>query len=58
MNNIEQIESAKNTLIGRLFTLGGSALFFIGTLIVTIIAYQEYLDTLVPQKSIETPNHF
>ena len=29
--NDKQIEQAKNTYIGRLFTLGGSTLFFIGS---------------------------
>jgi len=50
MNNNEQIDEARITLIGRLFTLGGSVLFFIGSLIVAILAYQAYIELLNPQK--------
>jgi len=50
MNNTEQIDEARITLIGRLFTLGGSVFFFIGSLIVAIIGYQAYVDLLNPQK--------
>ncbi|MGE6375791.1 hypothetical protein [Peribacillus muralis] len=41
-NDNSQIEEAKNTLIGRLFTLGGSALFLIGSFIAVVVAYQAY----------------
>lgn len=44
--NDKQIEQAKNTYIGRLFTLGGSTLFFIGSLIATIVGYQAYIDAV------------
>jgi len=50
MSKSEQLEDAKNNLIGRLFSLGGSALFFIGTLIITILAYQEYAKLLPSDK--------
>ncbi|WP_313891857.1 hypothetical protein [Psychrobacillus sp.] len=36
----------KNTLIGRLFTLGGSLLFLIGSAIAVVIAYQAYAKVL------------
>lgn len=35
------------TLIGRLFTLGGSALFLIGSFIAVIAAYQAYNRELI-----------
>ncbi|HJA40257.1 MAG TPA: hypothetical protein H9667_01835 [Firmicutes bacterium] len=44
--NDKQIEQAKNTYIGRLFTLGGSTLFFIGSLIAAIVGYQAYIDAV------------
>lgn len=37
-----QLEEAKNTLIGRIFTLGGSVLFLIGSFIAVVIAFQSY----------------
>lgn len=40
--NQELINEERNTLIGRLFTLGGSALFLIGSFIGVIVAYQAY----------------
>jgi hypothetical protein len=46
----EQIEEAKNIYIGRLFTLGGSALFLIGSLIAAIVGYQAYINLLNPKK--------
>lgn len=49
-NNNQQIEEARNTFIGRLFTLGGSALFLIGSLIAAIVGYQAYINLLNPQK--------
>ncbi|CDN42548.1 MULTISPECIES: hypothetical protein [Paenibacillus] len=49
MNQLAQIDDAKYTLIGRLFTLGGSVFFFIGSLIVAILAYKSYQDLLQPQ---------
>lgn len=49
MSNKEQIDEAKITLFGRLFTLGGSVFFFIGSLIAVIIGYQAYVDLLNPQ---------
>ncbi|MFO1443676.1 hypothetical protein KDN24_10725 [Bacillus sp. Bva_UNVM-123] len=44
MNNTiaGEIEEAKNTLIGRLFTLGGSILFLIGSFIAVFVGYQTY----------------
>ena len=50
MDSREQLDTARINLTGRLFTLGGSLLFFIGTLIVAILAYQEYTDLLKAQK--------
>lgn len=47
MNN--ELEEARGTLIGRLFTLGGSVLFLIGSLTAVIIAYQAY------EKLLNTP---
>ena len=40
--NQEIISEERNTLIARLFTLGGSALFLIGSFIAVIAAYQSY----------------
>lgn len=40
--NQELIIEERNTLIGRLFTLGGSILFLIGSVIAVIAAYQAY----------------
>ncbi len=40
--NQELIIEERNTLIGRLFTLGGSILFLIGSFIAVIAAYQAY----------------
>ncbi|MGM9986416.1 MAG: hypothetical protein ACI35O_04220 [Bacillaceae bacterium] len=42
----EQITEAKNIFVGRLFTLGGSALFLIGSLIAAIVGYQAYINLL------------
>lgn len=50
MNNSKQLEEARINLTGRLFTLGGSLLFFIGTLIVAVLAYQDYEELLKDQK--------
>lgn len=50
MSKSEQLEEMKNTLIGRLLTLGGSALFLIFTLIVTILTYQDYAKLLSSEK--------
>ncbi|MGG1636392.1 hypothetical protein MHH56_17230 [Paenibacillus sp. FSL K6-3182] len=52
MNTKEQIDEARITLIGRLFTLGGSVLFFIGSLIVAIIGYEAYVNLLTPQNKL------
>ncbi|MBN6887450.1 cell division protein FtsX [Cytobacillus horneckiae] len=41
-----EIEEAKNIYIGRLFTLGGSVLFLIGSLIAAIVGYQAYVRLL------------
>ncbi|WP_186786151.1 hypothetical protein [Paenibacillus agilis] len=51
MNNQTQVEEAKYTYIGRLFTLGGSALFFIGSLIAAIVGYHAYIDLLDPSSN-------
>jgi len=40
--NQELIIEDRNTLIGRLFTLGGSILFFVGSFVAAIAAYQTY----------------
>ncbi|WOA58863.1 hypothetical protein [Bacillus mycoides] len=39
---IEEIEEARETYIGRLFTFGGSALFLIGSFIAVVTAYKAY----------------
>ncbi|MFE4814494.1 hypothetical protein ACFQ9Y_25815 [Peribacillus simplex] len=41
-NDISKIEEAKNTLIGRVFTLGGSVVFLIGSFIAVVLAFQAY----------------
>lgn len=38
----EEIEEARETYIGRLFTFGGSALFLIGSFIAVVTAYKAY----------------
>lgn len=40
--NQELIIEERNTLIGRLFTLGGSILFFVGSFVAVYAAYQSY----------------
>lgn len=40
MNNTE-IREAENIFVGRLFTLGGSVLFLIGSSIAAILAYND-----------------
>ncbi|MEA1855268.1 hypothetical protein MKX67_18845 [Cytobacillus sp. FSL W7-1323] len=45
-NSSIEIEEAKNIYIGRLFTLGGSVLFLIGSLIAAIVGYQAYMRLL------------
>ncbi|MGG2066455.1 hypothetical protein [Bacillus sp. S14(2024)] len=36
------LQEAEETYIGRLFTLGGSVLFFIGSFIAATVAYKTY----------------
>lgn len=38
----QEIEEARETYIGRLFTFGGSALFLIGSFIAVVTAYKAY----------------
>jgi len=38
----EEIEEARETYIGRLFTFGGSVLFLIGSFIAVVTAYKAY----------------
>ncbi|MDM5208408.1 hypothetical protein [Cytobacillus kochii] len=45
-NDLEVLQEAKFTYIGRLFTLGGSALFLIGSLIAAVVGYQAYIRLL------------
>ena len=40
--NQEQLLEEKETLIGRLFTLGGSVLFLVGSIIAAVAAYRSY----------------
>lgn len=42
MMNNDQFLKAKETLIGRLFTLGGTVLYLTGTIIIVIVAYRAY----------------
>ncbi|MEH7456607.1 MULTISPECIES: hypothetical protein [Bacillus] len=42
----EQIEEARETYVGRLFLLGGSALFLIGGIISAVAAYKTYFRLL------------
>jgi len=37
-----EIEESRITLIGRIFTLGGSALFLIGSLIAVIVSFKTF----------------
>ncbi|QTR83171.1 hypothetical protein JC777_00870 [Bacillus cytotoxicus] len=37
-----ELEEARGTYLGRLFTLGGSVLFLIGSFVAAVIAYQAY----------------
>ncbi|MED3554020.1 hypothetical protein ACTHO0_25840 [Cytobacillus praedii] len=48
MNNTSsrEIEEARYTFIGRLFTLGGSVLFLIGSSIAAFLGYQAYIRLL------------
>ncbi|CAG9621837.1 hypothetical protein [Sutcliffiella rhizosphaerae] len=46
----EQLIEERNTLIGRIFTLGGSLLFLIGSFIAVIAAYQAYNRVLNSQQ--------
>lgn len=39
---LQEIEEARETFIGRLFTFGGSALFLIGSFIAVVTAYKAY----------------
>ncbi|MDP7991019.1 hypothetical protein Q9B79_14610 [Bacillus sp. MHSD_36] len=39
---LQEIEEARETYIGRLFTFGGSALFLIGSFLAVITAYKAY----------------
>lgn len=38
----QEIEEAKETYIGRLFTFGGSVLFLIGSFLAVITTYKAY----------------
>ncbi|MGE7882425.1 hypothetical protein [Bacillus sp. NPDC094077] len=38
----EEIEEARETYIGRLFTFGGSVLFLIGSFLAVVTAYKAY----------------
>lgn len=38
----EELQEARETYIGRLFSVSGSAAFFIGSAIATAVAYQTY----------------
>lgn len=57
MTNNRQVEQAKNTYIGRLFTLGASALFLIGSFIAAIVGYQAYVDALNTQENSESQSN-
>ncbi|MBM7837862.1 hypothetical protein JOC54_001093 [Alkalihalobacillus xiaoxiensis] len=47
MNNLPSDQTiTTNTLIGRMFTLGGSALFLTGSFIAVYAGYQAYIKTL------------
>lgn len=48
MSTNADIEEARKTMIGRFCTLGGSVLFFIGSLIIAILGYQSYMSTINP----------
>lgn len=45
-NTSTQIQSNLELLVGRLFTLGGSVLFLIGSLIAAVLAYRDYENSL------------
>ncbi|KFM98931.1 hypothetical protein [Bacillus clarus] len=38
----EQLQEARATYIGRLFSLGGGIIFIIGTVISVVVAYRAY----------------
>ncbi|WJE54046.1 hypothetical protein QRE66_07285 [Bacillus cereus] len=38
----EELQEARETFIGRLFTLGGSTIFLIGSFIAATVAYKAY----------------
>ncbi len=46
----EQLTEAKHIYIGRLFTLGGSVLFLIGSFIAAVVGYQAYEALLTKAK--------
>ncbi|MGG2092968.1 hypothetical protein AB1283_09675 [Bacillus sp. S13(2024)] len=39
---VAELQEAKETYIGRLFTLGGSVLFLIGSFIAVAVGYKTY----------------
>ncbi|MES5954109.1 hypothetical protein QCI42_11655 [Bacillus fungorum] len=50
----QEIEEARETYIGRVFTLGGSALFLIGSFIAVVTAYRTYNRLLHSSTSAST----
>ncbi|HHY21892.1 MAG TPA: hypothetical protein GX525_08435 [Bacilli bacterium] len=47
----EQIIEEKEALIGRLFTLGGSVLFLIGSFVAAKAAYRSYNRVLITKRT-------
>lgn len=43
MENNEIVDIAKEVYVGRLFTLGGSVLFFIGSVLAADAGYREFV---------------
>lgn len=51
----QEIQEARETFIGRIFTFGGSVLFLIGSFLAVITAYKAYnrlLNTPTDRKSV------
>nr|WP_033664031.1 MULTISPECIES: hypothetical protein [Bacillus cereus group] len=47
----EELQEARETFIGRLFTLGGSTIFLIGSFIAAAVAFKAYNRLLQNQKT-------
>ncbi|MEY8349712.1 hypothetical protein AALF16_15665 [Bacillus cereus] len=48
---LQELQEARETFIGRLFTLGGSTIFLIGSFITAAVAFKAYNRLLQNQKT-------